>query len=714
VEISDKNELVFREIYSDSSYMQEIIKLADKNSTTLGFLPYEAFYKHADKGHLIACIDNSEDKCVAYTLYTVGKGRVKLTHLCVDDLYRSRGIAKDLIKEIKIRTEHFQGILASCRRDYNISSMWKSLGFSAIHERPGKRKSGSTLTEWWLDYCNPNLLTLVHDKLIEDKIVIAIDANVFFDLADEENRDQYSRDTQALLDDWLTSEIEIFVTSEINNEIDRNKDSRRRDRLRIQSRKFNTLNCPAEEIDKCRKEIRHLFPEKLSASDSSDIRQIAISICSSIKVDFFATKDTRLLKEVEEEIFEKYQLKIISPLELIINIDELRHEIKYQPARLAGTNLSKKSIRSGDIETLIDCFLNNSKGESKAHLRTILRRHLSNPTKNECFWIEEEMSQDPMVAYLISRESPKELNVPILRTKKDNLLSSMCTQHLILNLINVSASENRTFTVISDAYLEKEIEVFLREIHFYRTQRGWLKVNQKGCQTAHDMAETLMSSFEGEDNSLRNYLNALSDNLKLPEIQANLSVVAGIEQAIFPGKIVDSLIPNFIIPIRPWWAKDLFDEELAEQVIWGANNILALRRELVYYRSKMASGGLKAPGRILWYVSQDEGFKKAGVTLSAIRACSYIDEIIIDKPKVLYKKFKRLGVYEFDNLVEVAKGQDRELMAIRFSNTELFKKPVRLTEIEKLIGKNLHIQAPIKIDASIFELIYNAGVLPCT
>jgi hypothetical protein len=206
-------------------------------------------------------------------------------------------------------------------------------------------------------------------------------------------------------------------------------------------------------------------------------------------------------------------------------------------------------------------------------------------------------------------------------------------------------------------------------------------------------------------------LDALSNNLKIPGIQSSFDVITGIEQAIFPGKITDSLVPNFIIPIKPWWAKDLFDGELAEQVLWGANNILALRRELVYYRSRMASGGLEAPGRILWYVSQDKGFKKANVTLSAIRACSYIDEIIIDTPKSLYKKFKRLGIYEFDDLVAVSKGQDKELMAIRFSNTELFKKPIGLKEAENLIGKNVHIQAPIKIDARSFELIYNAGVL---
>jgi len=707
----EENEPVLKEISSDSKYMEEIIKLADKNSSTLGFLPYEAFYKHAEKGHLIACIDNSKDKCAAYTLYTTGKGRVKLTHLCVDDEYRGRDIAKALIAKIKSKTDHLQGILASCRRDYNLSSMWESLGFSAIHERPGKSRNGSTLTEWWLDYCNPNLITLVHDKLIEDKIAIAIDANVFFVLADEENRDEYSRDAQALLDDWLTSEIEIFVTSEMNNEINRNGDPQRRDKLRSRLRKFNILSCPKEDLDECSKEIRHLFPEKLSPSDSSDIRQIAISICSKVKTDFFVTKDARLLEEVEEEIFEKYQLKIISPLELIINTDELRREIKYQPVRLAGTGIRKKSIRGEDIETLIDRFLNNSKGEHKAHLRTILRQHLSDPTMNECCWIEKETGQDPMLAYLIDRESPEELRVPILRAKKNDLLSSMCAQHLILNLINTSASENRVFTVISDIYLEEEIEVFLREVHFYRTQRGWVKVNQKGCHTACDMAEILTSLPDGEDSNLRYYLDALSNNLKIPGIQSSFDVITGIEQAIFPGKITDSLVPNFIIPIKPWWAKDLFDGELAEQVLWGANNILVLRRELVYYRSRMASGGLEAPGRILWYVSQDKGFKKANVTLSAIRACSYIDEIIIDTPKSLYKKFKRLGIYEFDDLVAVSKGQDKELMAIRFSNTELFKKPIGLKEAENLIGKNVHIQAPIKIDARSFKLIYNAGVL---
>lgn len=140
-------EFSIEETDSNSQYLEKIIQLGDANSATLGFLPYGAFRRLADEGRILTCIAPRVG-CVGYLLYGISNYRVKLTHLCVDEMWRGKGIAKALIRHLREKTHHLYGILASCRRDYNLDGMWASLGFCAAHERPGRSKDGTILTEW--------------------------------------------------------------------------------------------------------------------------------------------------------------------------------------------------------------------------------------------------------------------------------------------------------------------------------------------------------------------------------------------------------------------------------------------------------------------------------------------------------------------------------------------------------------------------------------
>ena len=129
-------------------------------------------------------------------------------------------------------------------------------------------------------------------------------------------------------------------------------------------------------------------------------------------------------------------------------------------------------------------------------------------------------------------------------------------------------------------------------------------------------------------------------------------------------------MPSFIIPIKPFWAMHLFDYELGNQHLFGGDPHLVLNVENVYYRSSFPYI-LEAPARILWYISEGKA-KYPGS--KAIRACSYLDEILVDKPKILFSKFQHLGVYHWDDIYKVAKFDvNNEIMAFKFSKTELFE-----------------------------------------
>lgn len=182
-----------------------------------------------------------------------------------------------------------------------------------------------------------------------------------------------------------------------------------------------------------------------------------------------------------------------------------------------------------------------------------------------------------------------------------------------------------------------------------------------------------------------------------------------LERHLSPAKFTDLNIPCFIVPIRPYWAEQLFDTELASQTLLGLPPELGFRLENAYYRSAQPRI-LAAPGRILWYVSKGAAYVGTG----AIRAASYLDEVIIDSPKVLFSRFRRLGIYTWQNVLKTAKGNlDTPIMVLRFSGTELLPTPIAMTDVQRTLeersGRGNPIASPIRITSELFFTLYSLG-----
>lgn len=184
--------------------------------------------------------------------------------------------------------------------------------------------------------------------------------------------------------------------------------------------------------------------------------------------------------------------------------------------------------------------------------------------------------------------------------------------------------------------------------------------------------------------------------------------VSEVEHLLWPAKVTDVDVPTYIVPIQPRWAQHLFEERLASQTLFGAAPELALSPESVYYRAKRPPTVL-APGRILWYVSWDKRYEGSG----QVRACSRIEEVVLDKPETLYRRFRRLGIYTLDDLLKVVHGDpDATMMAIRFSDTELFANPISWESLQDMLSKEgcrSQIQSPYKISGQLFKKLYLLG-----
>ena len=94
----------------------------------------------------------------------------------------------------------------------------------------------------------------------------------------------------------------------------------------------------------------------------------------------------------------------------------------------------------------------------------------------------------------------------------------------------------------------------------------------------------------------------------------------------------------------------------------------------------------------------------------AIRACSYLDNVETDTKKTLLKKYHRLGVLDWSELLSVG-GKSDLITAYTFSYTELFDHPISLTQVRNLINNPTEtFQSYKKIDEPAFIQIYTAGV----
>ena len=129
-----------------------------------------------------------------------------------------QGIAKLLVKKLKDISSDSRGIGLKCRRDYGLRGFWSALGFVAINEVQGKGKDAAPLTIWWMDFGHPDLLSSAARDHLIDKTCLVIDANVFYGIYSDEREDEESK---ALVADWLPEDIELCLTDEIFNEIDR-------------------------------------------------------------------------------------------------------------------------------------------------------------------------------------------------------------------------------------------------------------------------------------------------------------------------------------------------------------------------------------------------------------------------------------------------------------------------------------------------------------
>lgn len=669
----------------NSPYFEAVIELHTRGKARLGPFPRGAFEEHAERKKIIAAV--IDGTVAGYLLYRSAKHRAAIVHLTTDVNFRNQGVARKLVKFLKEKTTHLLGISLRCRRDYNINGMWQGFNFTVRHSKEGRGADGAILDYWWFDHNHDDLFSqaLLREEGA-DVVLTAIDANVFYDLVCDR---PHSEDTSVLQADWLQDSITLCVTPELYNEIHRSSDEAEKKRCRMKAQLFHELKATDSHVQAIEKELSPLFGDANIERELSDMRQVAYAIAA--EVPFFVTRDTPVLGR-SDAIFEKFGLRILHPTDLVNRFDVLRREAEYRPARLEGSNWRERLVVSEDVETIVALFKHNSR-ERTGNFEKRVRHYLANPNA----WASNvvmDADKRPVVYWVQSKNDTFRVEITMFRHVNHPLAGTLL-RHLAHEISREVTEVDHKIVLVADPELSDEAMAALGELGFLPDVNFWWKISIPGLVSR----ESVIGIIRKADIPFALKERLVAAVLIKPDTDDEFTD-GRLEKLFSPVKLGQSIVRCYVVSIRKDWAEHFFDIPVGGQLLMDLNERLHLGIEGAYYCSAHNSH-VKAPGRILWYVS--------GKGSMCIKACSHLEEIVVGPPKEVYAKFRHLGVYAWKHVLATTHGKlDDSLMAFRFLRTERFEHPVTLAEMKR-IGIP-QPQNPRLIAADKFAAVYKRGM----
>lgn len=682
-------------ICSDSQVqgrLDQSIALWKENRKTLGPFPKGAFEDHAAKNWIIYLLQG--EQVVGYLLYRVAKNRAVIAHLCTSSLIRNKGGAHLLFNELisRVNDGHCRGIEVRCRSDYGISRMWPRLGFEFIRNKRGRAKSGSELTVWFYKFDVEDFFYDMMPQQEDDDLTWAIlDANIIFKLADPDNIT--SEEALALTSDTVSAYTRYFVTPEMLVEIERKKNAREKQCSSEFLSNFERIETKRNPYESYRKELSSIWENTKSDRDRSDLNHVAY--CAAAGIEYFITQDEGILKKADS-ILEVSGVNVLRPVEFITQLDQIENTEKYTPRAIARTHVHSSCPIPGSAPELACSFCLPNEGEKQKQLEAKIRASIAHPKQYKTTVVSDENNSP--VALLSAKTQGTTKSFQVVR-HDGSLFSKTMVQNLVWNELAPSNPNSISTIEFSDEFSPKANSDLLKRLSFLKSSDKWIRFSYNAL-TKTEKAKEVLSEFLNSTKNLDK-----ETKLGITNFVANAEQYPQhLEVAFWPLKLSDADIPTYLVPIMPNWAYHLFDEKLAEQELWGADPAKHFNIENVYYRSPKPFKTV--PGaRILWYVSGNKNSQ-----ISEIRACSRLTESLTDSAKTLFKKYHRLGIYEWRDLMNLTKGDEHgQITAMRFHQTEYFKTPIKLEEFSKY-GINGHPMSPKNIRPDLFAKIYKNGM----
>lgn len=259
-------------------------------------------------------------------------------------------------------------------------------------------------------------------------------------------------------------------------------------------------------------------------------------------------------------------------------------------------------MRTGDIDMIVNMMQSHGTYEKKGSLMQKITRYAAYPQEYPL-----KIILDPagalLAAFVIrsAKHTENVMVIPFLRARKGPSASTLIRK-IIWQCIQDANNNGLGMIRMTDPGASEDVAAALDYFRFFRSNGIWVKMVIRAIAEAKVLAERIESisrSTTIDPEQIQAWIDVLCDprKMKVPEL------VSEQEHALWPAKILNTSVPNYIIPIQPSWAQELFDERLSAQGLFPRKNELAVNVEGVYYSAKI-NRLISAPARILWYISQ--------------------------------------------------------------------------------------------------------------
>ena len=614
-----------------------IEELRAENNETLGFLPKPVMEEYLRRGGGLGV--RGANGIVAYCLYARQRHHLRIIHLCVAHAVRGAGHARRLVNAVvEAAKGHGLGVVKlSCRRDFPANAMWRSLGFVPL-DRKAAKTLGEWLTIWYRDVPGAAQQDIFATVASDDRVNVVIDAQLLFQIHGRDH--DIAKGLQA---DFLRDLLVLHIADETFHEIERAGQEDRRKRSGHLALSFPRVRYDVDRMLAVEQELRRVLPSS-TESQRSDIRQIAMTAASDVRI--FLTRDERLIGNATA-IKHLAAVDVLHPYKLIVRLDEFTNRESYNPKPLSGVDLSWRKLREADTSRqLVRRLLgpHEKKGNLKGRFDAVLSRPQT--WRTEALWVSGT------IAAFRSTKPDQEhgrLVVGLCRALQ-GFDRSLFADYAIASVLREAVRQGYDSVLIEPDGTTPETAEKLPQLGFAATENGFIG----------DCPATVMSASE-----LRAKVHPRHCDASLREL----------ERACSPVALRDGELEVLMVPIKPGYARSLFDTELAAGDMFGADSDVLLRLENVYFRKKSQHRLIQAPARILWYESDGAG----------IVATSHLDGVRIGSPKDMFREHRRLGTLSWPDIWAMCHGDElQEIMVLKFSRSYMFRSPVDLRSLREI------------------------------
>ena len=646
----------------------DVEALRAANNETLGFMAMSVMGDYLKRGGGVGIW--GEDGLRGYALYDVRRLHVRLIHLCVARQHRGSGYAERLVDAVveAAKKARVGTVKLTCRRDYGrASAFWRRYGFVPLAEAKAKT-DGARLMVWYLGIDGAAQQDIFTSVTSDEKVRAAIDAQIFFQLhAPEGDETSIAKGLQA---DFLADVLELYITKEMFNEIDRAELSQR-ERSRAMAHAFPQLNHDADRMAAMVKSLEGILPSS-RPSEESDIRQLAMTATSDATV--FLTRDEGLLGRATQ-IKSVTAVDVMHPDQLIVRLDKVADSDAYRAVAVSGSRMAWRRVGDGEVARFRSRADLLGRHERKRHFVGQLDEALSHPRswRTEALW-----SEGTLVALRSLRRNGDRLVAGLCRAARGPA-QALFTEYAAASLLHEAVSLGCFAVEVEPHATAPEARDELARLGFVDIRGKLMRMCPAAVMSQADLREAAGSAFDGA---------GLED----------------IERRCSPVALRDSDTKCLMVPIKPGYARALFNTRRAAGDLFGADEKILLRWENVYFRGKNQHRMIQPPARILWYESNGHG----------VVAISYLDDVEIGQPKDVFRNNRSLGTLGWREIQEMCGGSRvQDVMALRFSHTHLFRSAVSFTSLKDVYRqhelKNPVVQSPSKVPPAAFLDIFRLG-----